>query len=906
MHRSAHTVPGLVDPIFDGYPAPTFVVDADLRVVALNRVARDLVRDSEEDGALLLARVGDVVECLRAEVGAGCGRERACESCVVREAVRHAFTTGGVHRVKTEMRMRRDGRRVDACMLVSASPVVHDGTRRVVLTLEDISEVARLEQRSLENASVNRLLFELAPSGVVLLDERGRILQFNEQAHRQLGYERDEFARLDLADLEVDESPADVRRHVAAVLEAGGATFDVRQRTRAGAIRQVLVTARPVELGGQRRVLAVWQDITERKLAEEALRYERDLVRSVTENAAEAIFVTDAEGRVTFANREAERVFGFGTEELRGRLLHDAIHHSHPDGRPFDWAECPHRRVLREGERTARREEVFFRKDGTAVAISGAGSPLDVDGRRVGSVFIARDVTDLKEAERALRDSERRFRALIERSTDVIFVYDREGRVAFWSPSASEVLGWTSEEVVGRSRFELVHPEDEQMLAAAVASLLATPGGTGRITTRIRHKDGSWRILESTGRNLLDDPAVQGVVVNGRDVTERIRLEEQFQQAQKLESIGRLAGGVAHDFNNLLTVILSAAEALRGGAAGAPPDPEIVDDIERAGSRARDLTRQLLAFARKQVIAPMPLDVGKLVRGSEHLLRRLLGEDVELSTSCERDPWLVRCDPGQVEQVVMNLAVNARDAMPEGGKLHIEVRNVVLDARGLGDPRPAAGPEEWVRLAIVDTGKGMPPEVRARLFEPFFTTKPAGKGTGLGLATVYGIVKQSGGQIAVRSEPGQGTTFEILLPRTHDVPRADPADATSLTSRGDESVLVVEDEPLVREITTRSLRAAGYRVLSAANGVEAVEAAAREPGPIHLIVTDVVMPGRNGREIAEEVCRGHPEARVLYVSGYTPDAIVDSGGLGRDAEFLAKPFTPSSLLTRVRAVLDAA
>ena len=905
MQRSVQAVPGLVDPIFDAYPAPTFVVDPDLRVLALNRVARDLVGELDY-APLLVARVGDVVECLRA--AGGCGRADACESCSVREAVRRAFTTGAVHRLKTEMRTRRDGRAVDACILVSASPVVHEGARRVVLTLEDISEVARLEQRSIENASLNRLLFELAPSGVVLLDEDGRILQFNEQAHRQLGYSRDEFARLQISDLDVDESPADVRRHIAEVFEKGGATFDVRQRSRAGEIRQLLVTARPVELGGHRRILAVAQDITDRKRAEEALRYERDLVRSVTENAAEAIFVTDAEGRVTFANREAERVFGFSDAELRGTLLHAAIHHHHPDGRRFAWEECPHYRVLRDGERMERREDVFFRKDGVAVVVSLSGAPLELGGRRVGSVVVVRDVTELREAERALRESERRFRALIERSTDIVYVYDRHGRISFWSPSAAEALGWTPEEAVGRSRFDLVHPDDEPILAAAVAAVLEDPALMPRITTRIRHRDGSWRTVESIGRNLLDDPAVQGIVVNARDVTEELRLEEQFQQAQKLESIGRLAGGVAHDFNNLLTVILSSAEALRDGVrtGGAGSDPEIVDDIERAGSRARDLTRQLLAFARKQVIAPVALDVGRLVRDAEPLLRRLLGEDVELSTACEQDLWTVRCDPSQVEQVVMNLTVNARDAMPEGGKLHIDVRNVVRDARTLGEPQPGAESREYVRLAIVDTGKGMSREARARLFEPFFTTKPPGKGTGLGLATVYGIVKQSGGHVSVQSAPGRGTTFDVFFPRTHGVPRAETAEAAASSTRGDERVLVVEDEPLVREITVRCLRAAGYHVLAAANGAEAVAAAAAAPGPLHLLVTDVVMPGRSGRELSDELRRGHPGLRVLYVSGYAPDAMRDGVGLDAGADFLAKPFTPSSLLARIRAVLDRA
>jgi len=652
-------------------------------------------------------------------------------------------------------------------------------------------------------------------------------------------------------------------------------------------------------------IFAYGVDITERKRAEEALRYERDFNKSVTENAGESIFVTDEEGRVTFLNREAERVFGFTSQELTGRILHDAIHHHHPDGRPYSSSECTSRGISSGSEAMRRYEDVFFRKDGSAVNVSCSGAQLELAGKRIGSVFIARDVTELTRAEQALRHSEKRFRALIEKSTDVIFILSADGRITFWSPSATEVLGWTAEEAVGRSWYDFVHPDDHPILANAMATVLPRPRASARITMRSRHKNGSWHLVESEGRNLLADPAVLGIVVNGRDVTEQRRMEEQFYQAQKMESVGRLAGGVAHDFNNLVTVILAGVEALKHDLRqGLAPEPEIVEEVGAAGERARDLTRQLLAFARRQVIDPVPLDLNVLMRSSEKLLRRVLGEDVELSTKLQPALWPVRCDPGQVEQVVLNLAVNARDAMPRGGKLSIETTNVDVD-EALTASRPWMRKGSYARLSIRDSGQGMSPEVLAHVFEPFFTTKPVGKGTGLGLATVYGIVKQSEGYILVESTPGEGTTFDLFFPRILDFPVAAVPPAPVRPTQGTETVLVVEDDPQVREVVIRSLRAGGYRVLAAGGAQEALELGANGHGPLHLLLTDIVMPGLDGRAVADRLRPRHPGLRVLYVSGYTRDAIVQRAVLDAGIDFLPKPFTQSTLLARVREVLDS-
>jgi PAS domain S-box-containing protein len=512
----------------------------------------------------------------------------------------------------------------------------------------------------------------------------------------------------------------------------------------------------------------------------------------------------------------------------------------------------------------------------------------------------------LEESTENMRESEERFRTAFLTSPDSVTLNRlQDGTYVAVNEGFTRALGWSEAEVLGRSSLELgvwVDPADRARLVAG----LERDGFVENQEVRFRRKDGSTlaglisaRIITLQGqRHLLS--IARDVATWKEAEAERDRLQVQFQQAQRLDGLGRLAGGVAHDFNNLLTVILGCAECLRE-RFGEDPDEDL-EQILAAAGRARDLTRQLLAFARKQVIAPVSLDLGAVVRGTEPLLRRVLGEDVTVTVELAEPLWPVLCDPAQLERVLLNLALNARDAMPDGGALVITAGNAEHDAAAEGEGRR---PGQWVRLAVRDAGAGMTPEVQAHLFEPFFTTKARGKGTGLGLATVHGIVAQLGGYIDVESAPGQGTTIALSLPRAAEQPAPPRPPAPMRPAQtACETILVVEDEPLVRNVTVRVLEGAGYQVLVAESGEDAVGVVERHAGRLDLVVSDVIMPGLSGPHMMEQLRRGRPGLRALYVSGYPQDAIAHRG-VDLEVEFLPKPFTAASLLERVRALVGA-
>jgi PAS domain S-box-containing protein len=512
---------------------------------------------------------------------------------------------------------------------------------------------------------------------------------------------------------------------------------------------------------------------------------------------------------------------------------------------------------------------------------------------------------DLESANEELRDSEERYRRLVELSPDGIIVH-ADGELLFANEAAATLLRADSpQQLLGRDVLDFVHPDGHEAVRERV-----TRNQEGDVTPlaerTLLRLDGTTVTVETVGIPFVYDGrrAAQTII---RDVSERKELEHQLAQSQKMEAVGRLAGGVAHDFNNLLTVISSYSVMALDALEPSSPLRGDVEEIRQAANRAAELTRQLLAFSRKQVLQPVPLQLNDVVAHIDKMLRRLIGEDVELVAACAADLEMVSADPGQIDQVIVNLAVNARDAMPNGGRLTIETGNVELSAEDVGRHFGVA-PGRYVMLAVSDTGAGMSEAVLSRIFEPFFTTKEPGKGTGLGLSTVYGIVKQSGGDVSVYSEPGRGTSFKIYLPSiattagssnqklVEDVP----------AEGGSETVLVVEDDTAVRTVVVRGLRKAGYDVLEAVTEAEALALCGQPEPVIHLIISDLVMPGMGGRELARELQRLRPDVRVLFMSGYTEDAVMRHRFLEREAAFIGKPFTPERLADKVRELLDAA
>ena len=506
--------------------------------------------------------------------------------------------------------------------------------------------------------------------------------------------------------------------------------------------------------------------------------------------------------------------------------------------------------------------------------------------------------------ERRLAESEAHLALVWERSIDGMRLTDAAGTVVRVNAAYARLVGIPAADLVGRPFTVAYDPAQAAAMAEAFRDRFAARAIEPHAEKEVTLRDGRRAWLELSN-SFLEVPGRSSLLLSiVRDATARRHLEDQYRQAQKMEAIGQLAGGVAHDFNNLLTVINGYSEMLLAALPAGDRHRGVVEEVYRAGERAAMLTRQLLTFSRQEVVAPRVLDVNGVVEGAAQLLRRLIGEDIRLDTALAADLDRVTADPGQVEQVIMNLAVNARDAMPRGGRLTVETANVDLDG-GYAGQHAGVAPGRYVLLAVSDTGHGMSPEVQRRIFEPFFTTKGQGKGTGLGLATVFGIVEQSGGHLGVYSEVGRGATFKVYLPSAgRPASVAGPADAEPDLPTGAATVLVVEDDEQVRGLTRMALETLGYTVLEAGGGKQAVRVAVAHGGPIDLLVTDVVMPGMSGREVAETVRAARPGVRVLFVSGYTDDAVVRHGVLTAEMAFLQKPFTLAALGGKVREVLD--
>ena len=628
-----------------------------------------------------------------------------------------------------------------------------------------------------------------------------------------------------------------------------------------------------------------------------------DALRALAfETIGDAVMVMELDGTIIDLNPAAERLFGYSRAEMLG---------SQPamfrDGeRGVQQASTIWSALERDGRWEG--EYGFRRRDGShGTADVHVATRYDEQGRPVGMVGVGRDVTERRRVERELAASEERYR-LISRSThDLMYDWDIVAGAIAWNDAVSTAFRHPPQSV--RADLEWwegqIHPDDRARVVASITGAVASGAEAWTEEYRFRRGTGDYAYVLDRGsfhRDAAGKPVrMVGMMV---DLSERRQLEEQLRQAQKMEAVGQLAGGMAHDFNNIMTAVQLHTEFLLEALHATDPRRRDAEEVARAVSRAAGLTRQLLAFSRKQLLSPRLLDLNDTVRETAKMLRRLIGEHIALATALEQDLWPVCADEGQLEQVLLNLALNARDAMPGGGRLEIETANVTLDEGAAAYSAPMA-PGAYVRLTVSDTGVGMDAKTRAKVFEPFFTTKPVGEGTGLGLAMVYGIVKQSGGYVWVESAPGKGSTFRIFLPRAPqggDASQVSPA--VLVPARGAETVLLVEDEDAVRGLARRVLQRQGYRVIEARNGREALEAADAHAGEIHLLLTDAVMPELGGLELVTALRARRPGLRVLVVSGYSSDDAERRGRAASGVAFLQKPFTMHQLASVVRAVID--
>jgi PAS domain S-box-containing protein len=764
----------------------------------------------------------------------------------------------------------------------------------------DVSERRRAERALRESETRLRSLFAGIDDALFVHDTEGRIIDCNEAACRRLGYSREELLAMRTSDVDAPEFAAGFRGRLERQLQSGRVTFEGLHVTKEGRRVPVDIHSSVIDYHGTRAVLALMRDITDRKHAEAVLAKSEQELRSVLDRMRLIGLVLDTAGRITYCNNYLAEVSGWPREELMGA---DYLSRFIPPGHP---AIGVLQRAMETGEVAAHYANEILTRDGMRREIEWNNTLLrDSDGRLTGMVSIGEDVTDRRRSEEALRRSEADFRSLVEHSPLGIYRATPDGSFLTVNPALVKMLGYGwAEEMLRLDIARDVYAQPEQR-----ANLVAEFAGRddAEMETEWKRKDGSRITVRVSARAVRgpDGPMeyYEGLV---EDVTEQRSLETQFRQAQRLEAVGRLAGGVAHDFNNVLTAITGYSDLLLEELGPGDSKRSDVEEIKAAALRATSLTRQLLAFSRKQVFQSRVLDLNEVVQTLEKMLRRLIGEDVKLGLSLTPALGAVRADPGQIEQVILNLAVNSRDAMASGGSLTIETANVVLD-EAYAREHAGALPGRYVMLAVSDTGTGMDAETRSHIFEPFFTTKELGKGTGLGLSTVYGIVKQSGGYVWVYSEPGRGATFKVYLPLVDEQPEAVGLVAPPQpVAGGRETVLLAEDDPSVRAIVAEVLTQKGYRVLRAPDGQAALEMAHGHPEEISLLVTDIVMPGMTGRELAEALSAERPALRVLYMSGYTDDAVVRHGVLTEGMPYLQKPFAPRALASKVREVLDRA
>ncbi len=790
-----------------------------------------------------------------------------------------------------------------------------DGKVSTVLSIaRDITEHRRAEEALRDSEDKYRSLVETSQDLIWKCDQNGCFVFLNAAWEKTLGYKMEEMIGHKFNEFKLPELVAldsETFRHI---LKGDNVNeYETVYVAKSGARINLLFNAIPFfdQNGEVVGTQGTAHNITQRKKAEEALQESEERFRAFMDNLPAMAYIKDESLRHIYGNPAACVLFGRPLEEYIGTRSRDTVSPELGDA-----IEARDRRVMAEGI-TIQNDFSRVTRDGAVQWLSDIKFPITITDGRVRVGGIAFDITERKKAEEALRESEERYRTVADFTYDSEYWIGPDGSLIYQSPSIERITGYKAEEFLKNHPVlfqSIVHPDDKELFSNHDKN---DPRSSDVIkySFRIISKSGEVRWLENISQPVYDSEGNNlGRRGSSRDVTERKRAEEalreseeQLRQAQKLESIGRLAGGVAHDFNNLLTTIIGYSELISMEEDLNNTTREGVQEIKNSAERAAALTQQLLAFSRKQVLQSQVIDINRLITKLGRMLRRLVSEDIDLTTKLDSNLGKIKADPGQVEQVIMNLVVNARDAMPEGGTLTIETQGLYLD-ESYHQQHPEVKPGDYVLLAVSDTGHGMDEETRGQIFEPFFTTKEVGKGTGLGLSTVYGIVKQSGGYIWVYSEPNHGTTVKIYLPQLTGTKKPQESLREKKDSMGGtETILLVEDEESLRKMAGKILAGYGYSVIEAKNGMEALEIAIKgDRFKIDLLVTDVIMPKMGGKELSEKLFEEYPKLKVLYISGYTDNAIDHHGMLDKGVLLLQKPFSPQSLAEKVREVLDVA
>ena len=756
------------------------------------------------------------------------------------------------------------------------------------------------------------------PDALIVVTPDGRVTFWSEGAERMFGYTPADIVGRNLGDaIMPGEHSTELEAWTRAASGGPGTVYETVRRRKDGTMIIVDASVRAIRgPDGAVRYLAIAKkDVTHLKYIRES-EVLKARFQGLLDAAPDAMVLVNRDGRIVLTNDETEKLFGYAPSELIGEpvdlLVPERFREEHPAHRAGYFAE-PRRRSMGGGAELAGR-----RRDGSEFPAEISLSPIRTEDGRLLATAAIRDVTGRRKAEARLK-------GLLESAPDAMIVVRRDGRIVLVNSQTERLFGYTRDEMVNQP-VELLVPEalrarHPEMRTGYFDDPRPRSMGAAGVALSARRKDGTEFPAEIS---LSPLEAEEGTLVSAavRDVTDRKRLEqrradavseqyradlgkaeEQLRRSQKMEAVGRLAGGIAHDFNNLLTAILGYSELALARLDERDPLHRDLKEIRKAGERAGSLTRQLLVFSRHEIVKPQILDVNAVVQDLDRMLRRLIGEDVDLRVSIDRGLGQVKLDRGYLEQVIVNLSVNARDAMPGGGALTIETTNVSL-AQGASGVRGDVKPGRYVMIAVSDTGSGMTSEVLAHIFEPFFTTKESGKGTGLGLSTVYGIVEGGGGHIGVYTELGRGSVFKVYLPRVDEAVSQTARVVPPTRTSGTETILLVEDEELVRNLAHHVLSDRGYRVLVASSGGEAFYLCEQRPDPIHLLVTDVVMPGLSGPELAARLQAERPDLKVLYMSGYTGGALQHTAALASGHAFLQKPFTPIALAQAVRQVLD--